>query len=221
VLIDGWPIAHHVFAGNRKDPATVDEVVQDLQERFGLQRIVFVGDWGMTDGTVRKALEAAGRGYLAGCRGGATRRWRNCWRRRGGRRWLAVHSPERLGHVESCFAQLKDVIELRPVWHRTAERVRGHMQVAALALLLQRMLDRHSRDAGLDLSAHTALRVLQTVRVVEFEFVEGGRQRVMTKGSELAEKVLKALKIRRKPPPRVPDGASETTKISNVVTIRK
>ena len=131
-----------------------------------------------------------------------------------------VQEYKRLGHVEACFAQLKDVIELRPVWHRTAERVRGHVQVAALALL-QRMLGRRLRDAGLDLSAHTALRVLQTVRVVEFEPVEGGRQRVVTKGSELAQKVLKALKIRRKPPPRAPHEASETAKSSDVVIIRK
>ena len=119
------------------------------------------------------------------------------------------------------FAQLKDVIELRPVWHPTAERVRGHVQVAALALLLQRMLDRRLREAGLDLSAHTALRVLQTVRVVEFEPVEGGRQRVVTKGSVLAQKVLKALKIRRKPPRRAPHEASATAKSSDVVIIRK
>ena len=133
----------------------------------------------------------------------------------------AVQEYKRLGHVEACFAQLKDVIELRPVWHRTAERVRGHVQVAALALLLQRMLDRRLREAGLDLLAHTALRVLQTVRVVEFEPVEGGRQRVVMKGSVVAQKVLKALKIRRKPPPRAPHEASETAKSSDVVIIRK
>ena len=40
--------------------------MQDLKERFGLQRVVFVGDRGMTDSTVREALEAAGCGYLVG-----------------------------------------------------------------------------------------------------------------------------------------------------------
>ena len=323
-LIDGWPIAHHVFAGHRKDPTTVDEVVRDLQKRFGLQRIVFVGDRGMTDGTVRTALEAAGCGYLVGlprrrnpeveellaeARRTPLERWEPVpgpapqaaadWSRvlevrrkqpgrlevradaagrraraaarglgaaarageqgaieaggqdRGGRGAVAaeasraaaadagdghyvletteahlsaeeaVQEYKRLGHVEACFAQLKDVIELRPVWHRTAERVRGHVQVAALALLLQRMLDRRLREAGLDLSANTALRVLQTVRVVDFEDAEGGRHRVVTKGSEVAQKLLRALKMRRKPPPRAPEEASETTKSSDVVTIRK
>ena len=47
VMMEGWPIAHHVFAGNRLDQTTVREVVQDLNVRFELNRVVFVGDRGM------------------------------------------------------------------------------------------------------------------------------------------------------------------------------
>src|SRR5262249_19387956 len=37
VLMDGWPIAHHVFPGNWRDANTVPEVLGDLDERFGLR----------------------------------------------------------------------------------------------------------------------------------------------------------------------------------------
>jgi len=47
VLVDGWPIAHHVFQGNWRDAKTVPEVLSDLEQRFGLKRVVFVGDRGM------------------------------------------------------------------------------------------------------------------------------------------------------------------------------
>jgi hypothetical protein len=47
VLVDGWPIAHHVWEGNRIDVTTVQEVVQDLTTRFDFARIIFVGDRGM------------------------------------------------------------------------------------------------------------------------------------------------------------------------------
>ena len=80
----------------------------------------------------------------------------------------AVQEYQRLGQVESCFAHLQDVIELRPIWHRTAERVQGHVQVAAPALLLQRMLERRLQEADEDLSANAALQALQTVKLVEF-----------------------------------------------------
>src|SRR6266567_6074191 len=66
VMMDGWPIAHHVFAGNRLDQTTVHEVVQDLNQRFQLERVVFVGDRGMmTIGTVKQLRERQ-QGYLLG-----------------------------------------------------------------------------------------------------------------------------------------------------------
>jgi transposase len=66
VLMDGWPIAHHVFAGNRLDQTTVGEVVEDLRRRFGLQRVVFVGDRGMVTLKNLEQLRQAEQGYLLG-----------------------------------------------------------------------------------------------------------------------------------------------------------
>lgn len=66
VMMDGWPIAHHVFAGNRLDQTTVGEVVEDLRQRFGLQRVVFVGDRGMVTLNNVEQLRQAEQGYLVG-----------------------------------------------------------------------------------------------------------------------------------------------------------
>ena len=66
VMMDGWPIAHHVFAGNRLDQTTVGEVVEDLRRRFGLERVVFVGDRGMVTLKNVEQLRQAGQGYLVG-----------------------------------------------------------------------------------------------------------------------------------------------------------
>jgi transposase len=66
VMMDGWPIAHHVFAGNRLDQTTVGEVVADLRQRFGLQRVVFVGDRGMVTLKNMEQLRQAEQGYLVG-----------------------------------------------------------------------------------------------------------------------------------------------------------
>lgn len=113
------------------------------------------------------------------------------------------------------------MIDLRPAWHRTDGRVRGHVQVAAVALLLQRMLERLLKEAGVELSANAALDALQTVRVVDFETVEGERERVFTKGSERARKVLHALRIQKEVSPGVPSEGVETAHGPDVVTIRE
>jgi hypothetical protein len=66
VLVDGWPIAHHVFEGNRRDAKTVPDVVRDLEQRFGLKRIVFVGDCGMVTSQNLDDLRGSGHGYIVG-----------------------------------------------------------------------------------------------------------------------------------------------------------
>jgi len=66
VMMDGWPIAHHVFAGNRLDQTTVGEVMADLRQRFGLRRVVFVGDRGMVTLKNVEQLRQAEQGYLVG-----------------------------------------------------------------------------------------------------------------------------------------------------------
>ncbi len=66
VMIDGWPIAHHVFPGQLRDSTTVKSVLQDLQERFGLRRVVFVGDRGMVTSDNLDLLRSSRQGYLVG-----------------------------------------------------------------------------------------------------------------------------------------------------------
>jgi hypothetical protein len=66
VMVAGWPIAHHVWAGNRVDHVTVHEVVRDLHQRFQFQRLVFVGDRGRVTEENLEALTAGKPGYLVG-----------------------------------------------------------------------------------------------------------------------------------------------------------
>jgi transposase len=67
VMIAGWPIAHHVWEGNTRDSVTVKEVITDLEKRFDLVRIVFVGDRGMvTKENLTFITEKEKQGFLVG-----------------------------------------------------------------------------------------------------------------------------------------------------------
>ena len=44
---DGCPVAIEVFQGNTGDPKTLSSQIQKVRKRFGLKRVVFVGDRGM------------------------------------------------------------------------------------------------------------------------------------------------------------------------------
>lgn len=378
-MVDGLPVSHTVFAGNRRDSTTVQEVIADLRERFGLGRFVFVGDRGMKSAASLTALEGEGLGYLMAEQGRRNPRmeealgrlqqdrWQACEeadgsaKQNGSRvqevtaegeavRRLVVDSPERQQHerklretqqeqvrqrlerlaervaagefarqaereckarpeqsaagqgepqrgerrsvqdvaaarigdaagrilardngqryydwrlgeggqfeyfenatcaaekrreghwlleteeqglsaveavrsyqdlwrVEAAFRSLKDVLELRPVWHRVEDRVRAHVLVAALALACDRVLQRKLRQAGLELlSSRAAWAALETVSLVEFE-LPGGQTKagVCVNGEEggpgsEAYQVLQALGAKLEAP-QPPEGTTRT-----------
>ncbi len=341
VMVDGWPLAHHVFRGNRRDATTVRHVLEDLEQRFGVRRMVLVGDRGMVTSDNLALLRARAQGYVVGLQRRrreavfryierATGPWTECpvgitARERAdppktrvqevasdqaGVRIFVVRSDERLAfertqrlaamvrvrtalqalerrvrrgqlkdpakigaaaarilgrfhgyryydwevtdgrfrffehpvnlkreealegkyliqteestltaveavriykelsEVERAFANLKDVIEMRPIYHQTDARVQAHVFVAALAFLLHRAIEKKLKAAGLDLSATQALQVLRSVRVVDFTLDGGQRKRTVTRGTERAARILAALGITELDPPTPPREAA-------------
>src|SRR5215468_2391707 len=66
---DGGPVAIEVFEGNTGDPSTVGNQITKLKERFGLTRVVLVGDRGMiTDARIRDDLKPAGIDWITALR---------------------------------------------------------------------------------------------------------------------------------------------------------
>jgi transposase len=341
VMLDGWPITHHVFKGNWRDAQTVPQVVADLDQRFGLRRVVFVGDRGMVTSANLALLRTRDQGYVVGLHRrrraeivryieAATGPWIDCpvgitarekadppktrvqevasahtglrifvvrsdereryeraqrlnamarvktqldalqrrveqgklkapdkigaaaarilarhhghryyaWELKAGRFHFfehpvhltreetlegtylitteekdltpveAVSIYKGLSEVERAFANLKDVIEMRPMYHQTDARVKAHIFVAALAFLLHRAIEKKLKAAGLDISATEAVHALRSVRVVEFHLGSGENSRSVTRGNDRAARVLSALGITQLDPPTPLPGAA-------------
>ena len=341
VMVAGWPIAHHVWEGNRVDHSTVQEVINDLRKRFAFGRVVFVGDRGMVTDENIESITKDHHGFLVGikrrrnpqldawlaavddtkwidCPGGinAQERKTHPLRTRAQEvpsgdpaiRVIVIDSDERRGYeqtkreqamerarqkleklqeriasgdlkrpekigaaverimqryhgyryfdwrlhsgllefseskmhlerekkiegkyviatsekglsvpdavalykdlteVESGFRQLKDMMALRPIYHQIEARVKAHIFVAALALLVQRLLGRRLQEAGVDLSPERALQALSTVRLVSFHLEGQPERRGITGGCPDARRVLKALKFADQRPPTPPEG---------------
>jgi len=113
----------------------------------------------------------------------------------------AVQQYKELMELERGFRSLKDVLAMRPIYHRVAPRVRAHIFVAALALLVQRLLEQRLSRAQVKLSAEEALQALETVRVVTFQLDGQPPRRGVSLGSPRARQVIKALDIRQLRPP--------------------
>jgi transposase len=333
VMIDGWPIAHHVFEGNKRDSVTVVQVLDNIQQRFGLRRVVFVGDRGMVTSGNIDLLRSRAQGYVVGLNRRrrpevlryvqrATGPWLDCpagiaasertevprtqvqevksdkaevrvfvvhsderlayeraerekamarvraaldslaqrvnagklkaaekigaaaartlarnhgyryydWKLENGRfiyfehpinlqrekflegKYLiqteeqnlsaleAVAVYKELSEVERAFSRLKDVIEMRPIFHQKVSRVQAHVFVASLAFLLDRAMEKKLKSAGLDISSREAWQLLRTVRVVEVGFGDDQTTRSVTQGSGRAAKILKILGLKHLDP---------------------
>jgi hypothetical protein len=76
---------------------------------------------------------------------------------------------KQLLEIESAFRTLKTVLELRPVYHRTQNRIRAHVVLCWLALLLVRVIEIKSgrRWPGVR-------RDLESMHLVEFTGPDGG-----------------------------------------------
>jgi hypothetical protein len=57
---EGCPVAMEVYSGNTSDPKTVSDQVTKLRKRFGLRRVILVGDRGMiTNARLHENLQPA------------------------------------------------------------------------------------------------------------------------------------------------------------------
>ena len=327
VLANGWPIAHHLFPGNTADKKTFRTVVEDLEGRFGLRRVLVVGDAGLVSPENLTFLSTPGREvrYLLGMPGRRSEEAAAVFARLDGGKWTAVDEgnrvqevrlaepqvrylviesderkayeqelrrrdmdrtaealraveeavragrlkePEKIGaraaraladhhgsryytwslgpdggfrfaedpaklaaetlregryliktddalltseqsvdaykqlsDVEAAYRDLKDVIAVRPVYHKSDARVEAHIFVATLALFLKRTLEHHLDEKGIYLSATQAIAAMQSLGVSVLDF-DGQTRLLVGAGSRDARRVLNALGIQDINPPR-------------------
>jgi transposase len=71
---DGIPVAVEVFKGNAVDSATLGSQVEKLRKRYGVRRVVMVGDRGvLTEACLREDLAPEGLGWITALRAPAIR----------------------------------------------------------------------------------------------------------------------------------------------------
>jgi len=75
VTRDGYPLGYEVFAGNRVDVTTVEEIVEAMEERYGKAGRVWVMDRGMVSEANLTWLREGGRRYLVGTPKSELKKW--------------------------------------------------------------------------------------------------------------------------------------------------
>lgn len=100
-----------------------------------------------------------------------------------------------LWQVERAFRELKSGLDLRPVFHWSEPRIRGHIMVCFLAFVLEMTLCRHLKEAKSEVPYHEVLEALRAVQAVQVES-DGERYLARTELTSSAQVAFKAVGLR-------------------------
>lgn len=96
---------------------------------------------------------------------------------------------KQLYQVENAFRTLKTTLELRPVYHRLEERIRAHVLLCWLALLLIRVMENQTGQSWTKMR-----RALSRIQATELKTSSGSMTKTTNLSSDLKQ-LFKDLKI--------------------------
>src|SRR5712692_3278989 len=166
----GMPLGYELFAGNRTDVTTVEEIVEAMEGRYGVARRIWVMDRGMTSADNLEWLRETGRRYLVGTPKSELRKWaraiadardwqtvrdgveaKQCVGPDGVETFVLIRSVERREKERAMHERFARRIEdgLTRLGQRIG-RARRALDVRRLERQLGRLLERNQRAAGRD-----------------------------------------------------------------------
>ncbi len=168
VTRDGMPLGYEVFAGNRTDVTTVEDIVEAMEVRYGMAQRIWVMDRGMTSQDNLDWLRETGRRYLVGTPKSELKKWagaiaeardwqavregieaKQCLGPDGVETFVLIRSVERREKERAMHARFARRIEdgLTRLGARL-QRARRPLDVRRLERQLGRLLERNQRAAG-------------------------------------------------------------------------
>jgi transposase len=168
VTRDGMPLGYEVFAGNRTDVTTVEEIVSTMERRYGQASRVWVMDRGMTSAENIAWLQSSERHYLIGTSKSELKSfapqladaadWRQvrdgveakvCAGPDGSETFLLVRSADRQQKERAMHARFCERIETALArLHARIARARNPIDRNATERQIGRLLGRNSRAAA-------------------------------------------------------------------------
>lgn len=297
---DGIPLAHEVYAGNKNDVTCFKELITTLVTKYGIKKVILVGDRGMISMKNLKLIEEMGLEYILGFRMRTIKKDSRQevlekvnlkkLRKLGGlqakeaeyqgKRLIVYYDEERakldkdhreeiikelqektkngtiysiisntnykryldiegkdpkiskkkinqdelydgvfvittntmlsanqvvssyrdLWHVEQGFRWLKNELQMGPIYHWKDDRIRAHIMICFISLILKVFLNKKLKEMNKETSYPRSLASLKRLQVVEMT-AKGRAIHMTTNIEEKAKNVFKAIKMR--PPEKV------------------
>ena len=164
---EGLPLGYEVFAGNRVDVTTVEQIVSTMEKRFGLAQRIWVMDRGMVSEANVVWLQQSGRRYLLGASRAELKRWKKellderdwnvvregvevklCQGPAGAESFVLCRSRERIEKEKAMHQRFSARIEAElQTLQKRLERSRARIERSRVDRQIGRLLERNRRAA--------------------------------------------------------------------------
>ena len=105
-----------------------------------------------------------------------------------------------LWKIEESFRIMKSTLEVRPVFHWTESRIKGHFVMCFIAFLLERTLELKLKNSNIEASPEKIREALNAMTFTEVD-IDDSTYYIKNKGTDLSNKIARVMKI--KPPKNI------------------
>lgn len=108
-----------------------------------------------------------------------------------------------LSKVENAFKIIKNDLDIRPMFHRKENRVKGHVYICVISYFLMMAIEHISKNSNLNKSARNILRLLNQIKLLEINLPDGDKKYSITSVDNELKQILKVFKIKKMEVPEV------------------
>lgn len=101
-----------------------------------------------------------------------------------------IENYANLWMIEKAFRISKTDLRIRPIYHRLRERIEAHICISFVSYLLFKEFERALNEKGIGISVNQAIKQINKMHEVVFNYSNGNSQRILLKNNQVQEQIM-------------------------------
>ncbi|SKB52518.1 hypothetical protein SAMN03080601_00700, partial [Alkalitalea saponilacus] len=95
--------------------------------------------------------------------------------------------------IEKAFRISKTDLKIRPIYHRLRERIEAHICISFVSYLIFKEFERALKDSNTNISVNQAVKQINKMHEVYFQYSNGNNQRILLKNNSTQELIMEVV----------------------------
>jgi transposase len=107
-----------------------------------------------------------------------------------------IENYQNLWLIEKAFRISKTDLKIRPIYHRIRKRIEAHICISFVSYLLFKELERVLVENQTNISVNQAIKQINKMYEVVFQYANGNNQKVLLKNNPVQEQIMQIINIK-------------------------